>query len=82
MESANGEFQPPGYWQNLGYDVEMIKNNTPAIDQKDHKQLGRCYRVVIQKDSKAKIDLQVRSQIMTKKKRPKELDDDNSGGNM
>ena len=67
-ESADGEYQPLGYWQTLGYDVEMIKNNTPAIDQKDHKQLKRCYRVVIEKDSKSKIEGLVRSQTMTKKR--------------
>ena len=86
MESADGKYQPLGYWQTLGYDVEMIKNNTPAIDQKDHKQLGRCYRVVILKDQKANIESMVRTQTMSKKRAPKNDEDkslsDNSGGNM
>ena len=86
MKSGEGEFQPLGYWKNLGYDIDMIKENTPATDQKDHKQLGRCYRMVFEKDVKAKVECMVREKTLSSKKAPKKGEGkgrrDNSGGNM
>ena len=59
------------------YDVDLIAKNTQVKDQKDHPQLGHCYRVVIQEDSKEKIDQVVRSQTMTKKRAPESGSGDN-----
>ena len=80
MKSGEGEFQPLGYWKNLGYDVDMIKENTPLKDQKDHRQLGKCYRVVIEKDKKQKIECMVRSMTLSNKRAPKS--GEHKGGNM
>lgn len=45
----DGEFQPLSYWKQLGYDPELIEQNTREEDQEFNPQLGQTYRVQVHK---------------------------------
>ena len=45
----DGEFQPLSYWKQLGYDPELIQQNTREEDQEFNPQLGQTYRVQVHK---------------------------------
>ena len=45
----DGEFQPLSYWKHLGYDPELIEQNTREEDQEFNPQLGQTYRVQVHK---------------------------------
>jgi hypothetical protein len=42
-----GQFLPLAVWQTQGFDVELIKSNTPPEDVTHNPQVGTCYRVKI-----------------------------------
>ena len=49
----SGEFQPLGYYQARGYDIDAIARLTPQCDIRSHPVLGLTYRVRIYKSGRS-----------------------------
>ena len=56
----HGQFQPLGYWEKKGYDIESIKKNTLPKNIREHPVLGPTYRIVIEKDKSLQCEKVVR----------------------
>jgi len=70
--AESGEFLPLAVWQSRGFDADRIKNNTAPHDCKFKPQIGWCYRVAIESDSRTVTQSQteILKIIQSKRRRP------------
>ena len=45
---AGGDAQPLTHWEKLGYNTDLIINNTPPHGNRENPQLGTTYRVRVE----------------------------------
>ena len=81
-EYNRGEFQPLGFYKNIGYDPDKIKDTTSSENIMEHDQLGTCYRVCVKGIMVEKLEVyeHVQQMMAKRKKAPRQGGDDATAG--